>query len=1088
MMKRALMAVVILAGVVSAATYPMVLKYPKFVQAAYSSGTPGVGTPFAVLVGIRSDTMNVFYYKPRLLQSGSGTARYNFWVDSTAAAGTPNTWQTESYTWTYCPQCTVKNTVDTAFVWTEMKCISTIAEKESIKMTARRVGTTNNIYVPWSADSVQAMDMTVSGTGGWLAGHVYATSSGPLLQNYVVLAYDNDTIVGSCITEDNRINEGYATDPGFFLMACRAGSIDSISVYGRTSFTTPSAHYTQIAPPWTVVAGDTTWVEGPAAGPTIEGVVLSPTYPISVESPLVSARIFESGTQVDSARLLYAANDTSTWIRALPDSVRVSDSTYIFHLPPQDTGATVYWHLGAWTSAGTGRTAVASYAIPLDHSIHDIQFVDTLVSEVTPDLGRYVHTMGVVTGVVTQGRFYIGDVGGGAWNGLHVYRGDTISDPVQVGELLSVIGSVSEYHGLSQINNPLRIIHHAAGLPFDTTTVSIAEARQEAFEGALIRLDTIDVLASGTFVTGNYSVTDYSGTDTAVIYVTAGSQFVGTAIPDDWATLVCNVSDYDGRELAPRVPGDIFTFVPDVAATALLSPDTVSPGQSYTPVIEVRNLSTVGTAANFTAGFRIGGVYSIQQVVASLAPGEADTLIFDPWTATVGVFTTRAYTGLPLDPVPSNDTLFGTLRVAGGATGAWTPIGLIPLAPSGKQSKDGAWMVEIDDQFYVSKGYKTEDMYRYDPAKDSWYSLPGMPRGIENKPPSKGGCAAVGDNGVIYAVKGNNTPAFYSFDPQTETWTQLADVPLGLSNKKVKGGTDILYYKPQGRPDSTWLYLLKGYKTEFYRYSIQAGTWEVLPDAPAGVKPKWDRGSWMVLDANPGHDRFKILAHKAKYHEFYRFDIPAGTWDDTILKPMPLPSTYTGKSRKTKEGAALLVDGAIFAFKAANTQELWKYYIDGDSWVEQETMPAVGPSGRKKRVKAGCDLLAYNGLIYALKGNKSGEMWFYNPAASVAMTPSTRPVRDGVAARTSGIPAAASLSCPAVVTTASAVVRYSLPAGGSATVRLFGADGRLVVERSQTLGRSGRFELNVGGLPAGVYTLVLKLPAGDLSSRFALVR
>ncbi len=1093
-MKRAVLVVVLMAGVLAAATYPMLLKYPRYVQGEYSTGTPGNGVPFAVLIGVRDDvTPGTFHYKPRLLQLVTATARYNFWVDSTATAGTPNTWNVESYAWVNCPQVTVTNTTDTARVWTAMKCIaptSAMPEQEEIRLTMRRVGSTTNINQV-RVDTVQAMDMTASGTGGWLSGHIYGSSGGPLLANYAVLAYRNDTIVGSCISEDNRIIEGYPADPGYFLMAVRAGTIDSISVYGRTSYITPSPHYTQVGAPWTVVAGDTTFVDSAVgtAGPTISTPNRTPAWPLSFETVGVSARIFETGVAVDSARLLYAAGDTAAWTVAAEDSVRASDSTYLFHIAPQDTGATVYWHIRAWSTTGMSRTATAAYAIPLDHSIQQIQFTDTAVSNRTPDSGRYVHTLGIVTGIVRQDRFYIGDVAGGPWNGMFVFRTGTITDTVRVGDLLSVAGVISEYHGLTQFDNPYRITRYTTGVPFETTTVTIAQARQEAFEGVLVRLDTIDVLDStGTFNAGRtYRVTNYGGTDTINLYVLANSGFAGTAIPSDWATLVCNVSDFDGRQLQPRVPGDIFLFVPDVAVTALVSPDTVTPGADYTPVVEVRNLSSVGTAQNFTVGFRIGSSYHIQQQVGALAPGEVDTLSFESWTATPGAFAVRAYTALARDPVPQNDTLRATLRVAGGTAGAWTPVGLMPLTPSGRQSKDGAWMVEVNDQFYVAKGTKTEDFYRYNPAVDSWYTLTGMPRGVENKPASKGACAAVGDYGIIYAIKGNNTSAFYSYEPATDQWTKLADVPPGPGNKRVKGGSDLLYYRPQGQPESTYLYLLKGVGTEFYRYSIQSGAWEPMADAPAGAKPKWDRGSWLALERNPGHDRYKIYAHKAKYHEHYRYDIPTNTWEAAPLKPMPLASRLTAKSRKTKEGCAVMADDAIFAFKAANTQEFWKYDIAGDSWTELDTIPAVGPSGRKKRVKAGSDLLAYNGLIYALKGNKSNELWYFNPGA-VKEAVAGRPSRDGVAARPVAQAAGASLVAPRVVNGAALAVRYTLPASGPAQVRLVGADGRVVLAHSLHAGRSGAFDLAMGELPSGVYLLTLNSGSVSLSRQLAVLK
>ena len=100
------------------------------------------------------------------------------------------------------------------------------------------------------------MNMTTSGIGGWLGGHISQTISGPKLANYVVLAYGHDSIVGSGISEDNFINETFPNDSGYFLIAVRSGQIDSLRVCARTNFTSTSVPYTAISRPWNVTAGD----------------------------------------------------------------------------------------------------------------------------------------------------------------------------------------------------------------------------------------------------------------------------------------------------------------------------------------------------------------------------------------------------------------------------------------------------------------------------------------------------------------------------------------------------------------------------------------------------------------------------------------------------------------------------------------------------------------------------------------------------------------------------------------------------------------------------------------------------------------
>ena len=286
---------------------------------------------------------------------------------------------------------------------------------------------------------------------------------------------------------------------------------------------------------------------------------------------------------------------------------------------------------------------------------------------------------------------------------------------------------------------------------------------------------------------------------------------------------------------------------------------------------------------------------------------------------------------------------------------------------------------------YAARGKKTLDFYRYDPSGDTWTTLTSILPGAESKLPEKG-CRGVCDgNGHVYMTKGNNTFGFWSYDIAASTWAALADVPAGPTGKRVKGGTDLAYVEVN---DTGFVYLLKGYKCEFWRYNTIAGTWQQLADAPTGIKEKWDKGSWIVYDgANT------IYAHKAKYyvgteHELWSYDIALNQWSSSPLRGMPLYGLHSGKIKKKKAkdgGGAAWVSGMnwIFALKGGNTQQVWRYEVAADSWCEADTLPQVGSSGKKKRVSLGGDLVhTGEGTLYALKGNKTLQMWRYGPVAA----------------------------------------------------------------------------------------------------------
>jgi hypothetical protein len=292
----------------------------------------------------------------------------------------------------------------------------------------------------------------------------------------------------------------------------------------------------------------------------------------------------------------------------------------------------------------------------------------------------------------------------------------------------------------------------------------------------------------------------------------------------------------------------------------------------------------------------------------------------------------------------------------------------------------------------------------------------------------------------------------------------MPDVPLGASQKRLKGGTDLVFVRGTGH-DTGYVYLLKGMKQEFFRFNTETMVWDTsLPLAPAGAKPKWDKGSWLVLDKNPGHDVYDIYAHKAKYHELWVFNCVTRTWGTSALPGMPLIGMM-GKSKKSKDGGCgAWYDEGIFALKGGNTQEFWLYDAETNAWLELDTMPVFGSTAKKKRVKAGADIVSFgDGVLYALKGNKTLELWRYSTGALAA---AVRPEQPGVMADRSAQRAAAfTVASPA---TGAAQVSYSLPQAGPARVTVFDVTGRTVSQQALT-GRSGQVRLDLSRLSAGVY-------------------
>jgi hypothetical protein len=278
--------------------------------------------------------------------------------------------------------------------------------------------------------------------------------------------------------------------------------------------------------------------------------------------------------------------------------------------------------------------------------------------------------------------------------------------------------------------------------------------------------------------------------------------------------------------------------------------------------------------------------------------------------------------------------------------------------------------------------------------------------------------------------------------------------------------------------DTGYAYLLKGYKQDFFRFNTVSGVWDTsLPMAPAGGNPKWDKGSWVVYDGTQ-----YIYAHKAKYHELWQFDVATHTWGTAAMVGMPMVGMM-GKTKKSKDGGSgAYYAGGLYALKGGNTQEFWKLTLPG-TWTELETMPAFGSTGKKKRVKAGGDIVSYGaGVFFALKGNKTLEMWRYVEGTAAQLP---RPDRSGIAGGVVAGQRPGFTVAPNPLSGGEVTLSYSLPQAGAASVRVFDVTGRTVLTQGFSAGRTGTRLLDLGALSAGVY--LVKLEASGYAASHKLV-
>ena len=506
----------------------------------------------------------------------------------------------------------------------------------------------------------------------------------------------------------------------------------------------------------------------------------------------------------------------------------------------------------------------------------------------------------------------------------------------------------------------------------------------------------------------------------------------------------------------------------DVGVVAITSPaDTVQAG-TVTPGAYVKNYGMF--TETFFTKFRIlqgvSPVYYDSAGVTALNPGESTLVVFPAWTAVEGSYTAQCTTDVPGDASPPNDwkeKSFVAVKLP--VPVGWTEVTSMPPLPSNKDIKDGGWLVHDPglQLIFAAKGNKQSDFYAYSALEDSWRTLKAIPLGTERKPPASGACACTDGNGTLYATKGNNTLGFYRYSFEGDSWHQLKDVALGILKKKVKGGASSAFVYSGGQP---WVYLLKGYKNEFYRYDTNGDSWQTLAPAPVGANAKWDKGSWLTYDG-----AHTLYAHKSKYHEFYAYDTDTDVWYDT-LAGMPIPGA--NGSKKSKDGScATWYDASIFALKGGGTQEFWRYFVAGDTWQQLDTMPLVGSSGKKKKVKAGGGIASAGGdVFYATKGNKCREFWRYRLAGHVD-------IREDYAACT--LPAGNDrLSIAPNPATGYVTVRLPPVFAASSSIRVYDIRGSMVMERPAA---ASSLLLDCRGLLPGVYFVHARSPGAQATCR-----
>jgi beta-lactamase superfamily II metal-dependent hydrolase len=239
-----------------ATDYAAILKCPLYIS---GEATASTGNPFTVLVGIVPDTTGEKFVGRCRIGNSSTTAGNNHfhWQDSTAwDISAQNTWGNDLVAYYNSRHVTTADSGETTKVWFISKCDTTPQAQYILARVRRLIDTTNTGSNRDSPRQLLTV-MNMATQGAWMEGHIYSDPSySTPITNHVVLAYKADTVIGSYISENNYVNEGYNSgDPGYVMFTVPVGIVDSFKV--RDMNDNPVNFYVKSTPPWTITAGDT---------------------------------------------------------------------------------------------------------------------------------------------------------------------------------------------------------------------------------------------------------------------------------------------------------------------------------------------------------------------------------------------------------------------------------------------------------------------------------------------------------------------------------------------------------------------------------------------------------------------------------------------------------------------------------------------------------------------------------------------------------------------------------------------------------------------------------------------------------------
>lgn len=258
----------------------------------------------------------------------------------------------------------------------------------------------------------------------------------------------------------------------------------------------------------------------------------------------------------------------------------------------------------------------------------------------------------------------------------------------------------------------------------------------------------------------------------------------------------------------------------------------------------------------------------------------------------------------------------------------WEPRASLPAGPL--DARHHPVNFTIDGYGYLLtgsvNGAPADDFMRYDPATDSWETLPDFPGAarIYSYGTSRGTKAYVGFGGY----DGIALDDFWEYDSETEEWTQLADCPCEPRYHPAFIQLDDKVYVGMGNNSSNL--------RDWWEYDIPTNTWTEKDDLPG---PSRHHPFYFGVDGIAyvgfGHGN-SVGGNVNVFNDFYKFDPATDEW--TQLNDFPGEGRVAGTQFDYNgKGYILSGDGDNHSYMAEG--EFWEYAPETDLWTQLPSHP-----------------------------------------------------------------------------------------------------------------------------------------------------